>query len=151
MNVIGAITAGLGGTVVISMVMAMAPKMGMPKMDIVGMLGTMFNKDGNVILGWVVHLMMGTIFALIYAALWSFGIGSATLIWGLVFGAGHWLVAGMMMGVMPMMHAGIKSGTVDAPGVFTMNNGGIMAFMGGMVGHMIFGMVVALTYSAFLT
>ncbi|HEC62434.1 MAG TPA: hypothetical protein ENI27_09335 [bacterium] len=69
----------------------------------------------------------------------------------MIFGAGHWLVAGMMMGVMPMMHAGIKSGTVDAPGVFTINNGGIMAFMGGMLGHMIYGIVVTLTYGAFLT
>lgn len=34
MNVFGAIVAGLVGTVAISMVMAMAPKMGMPKMDI---------------------------------------------------------------------------------------------------------------------
>jgi len=28
------------------------------------------------------------------------------------------------------------------------NNGGLMAFMGGLVGHMIFGLIVALVYAA---
>src|SRR3990172_2249226 len=55
MNIIGAIVAGLAGTVVISMIMAMAPKMGMPKMAIWEMLGSMFSKDGNNTLGWIIH------------------------------------------------------------------------------------------------
>ncbi len=42
MNILGVVVAGLVGTVAISMVMAVAPKMGMPKMDIVDMLSTMF-------------------------------------------------------------------------------------------------------------
>ena len=112
MNIIGAIVAGVVGTVVISMIMAMAPRMGMPKMAIWEMLGTMFNKDGNNALGWVIHFMMGVIFAIIYAALWAAGIGSATLASGVIFGVVHFLVAGLMMGGMPMMHAGIKAGTV---------------------------------------
>ena len=61
-----------------------------------------------IALGWVIHFMMGIIFAIIYAALWSSGIGSATVISGLIFGIVHWLVVGLMMGGMPMMHAGIK-------------------------------------------
>ena len=73
MNVLGAIIAGLVGTVAISMVMAMAPKMGMPKMDIVDMLSTMFGKP-NRMLGWMMHFMMGIIFALIYAFIWSAGL-----------------------------------------------------------------------------
>ncbi|MCL4267744.1 MAG: hypothetical protein KJ069_31550 [Anaerolineae bacterium] len=43
MSILGAIIAGVVGTIVITMVMAMAPKMGMPKMDIVGMLGSLFS------------------------------------------------------------------------------------------------------------
>ncbi|MEA3440096.1 MAG: hypothetical protein U9R58_07420 [Chloroflexota bacterium] len=150
MNVIGAIIAGLAGTLVMSMVMAIAPRMGMPKMDIVGMLGTMFNKEGNQMLGWIMHLMMGIVFALIYAALWTTGIGAPTALWGLIFGAVHWLVSGLMMGAVPMMHAGIKAGIVEAPGVYMWNTGGIMSFMGGLIGHMLFGLIVALVYSAFV-
>ncbi len=131
MNIIGAIVAGLGGTIIISMVMMMAPKMGMPKMAIWEMLGTMFSPDGNVALGWMMHLMMGIILGIIYTALWAASLGSVSVVNGLVFGIVHWLAVGLMMGGMPMMHAGIKAGTVSAPGVFMLKNGGMMGFMGG--------------------
>lgn len=150
MNILGAIVAGIAGTLVMTMVMVMAPKMGMPKMDIVGMLGSMFSSEGNRSLGMVMHLMMGVVFAVIYALLWNAGIGTVNLVWGAVFGAGHWLIAGVMMGGMAMMHAGVKAGTVEAPGVFMVNTGGMMAFMGGLIGHVIFGLVVALVYGLFI-
>ncbi len=149
MNIIGAIVAGVVGTIVMSMIMVMAPMMGMPKMAIWEMLGSMFSKDGNNLLGWVMHLMNGVIFAIIYAALWSFGIGSATWVNGLVFGAVHWLIAGLMMGGVPMMHAGVKAGTVKAPGLYMTANGGMMAFAGGLIGHAVYGLVVALVYGVF--
>ncbi len=150
MNIVGAIVAGLVGTIIISMVMIMAPKMGMPKMAIWEMLGSMFSPDGNVALGWVIHLMMGIIFGIVYAALWAIGIGSATVISGAIFGIVHWLIVGVMMSAIPMLHAGIKAGSVSAPGVFMLNNGGMMAFMGGLMGHVIFGVVVALVYGLFI-
>jgi len=149
MNFIGAIIAGLAGTVVMTTVMAMAPRMGMPKMDIVGMLGSMFNPAGNRSLGLVMHLMMGVVFAIIYALLWNAGVGAVNWLWGVIFGAVHWLVTGMMMAGIPMMHAGIKAGKVEAPGAFMMKEGGIMAFMGGLIGHMVFGLVVVLVFGLF--
>lgn len=147
MNILIAVVAGLVGTIVFTAVLMMAPKMGMPEMDIVGLLGSMFGKEIQI-LGWMMHLMMGVIFALVYAFLWSRGFGAPTWVFGLIFGAVHWLIVGMVMGMIPMMHASIKSGTVKAPGLWMTNNGGIMAFMGGLVGHMIFGLVVALVYAA---
>ena len=106
------------------MVLVMAPRMGMPKMDIVGMLSTMFGKENHP-LGWMMHLMMGVVFALIYAFLWSRGILGPTLFGGLVFGAVHWLVVGMIMGMIPMVHAGIRRGDVKAPGLWMTADGGI--------------------------
>ena len=150
MNIIGAVVASLAGTIILSMVMIMGPKMGMPKMAIWEMLGAMFSPDGNVALGWVMHLMMGAIFGIIYAALWAAGIGSVSVVSGLIFGVVHWLVVGIMMGGTPMIHAGIKAGTVSAPGVFMLKNGGMMSFMGGLMGHIIFGVVVALIYGLFV-
>lgn len=150
MNIIGAIVAGIVGTIVITIIMAMAPKMGMPDMDMVGTLGSMFDKNGNRTVGLVIHLMMGAIFAIIYAALWNAGLGSVSILWGILFGIGHWLVVGLVMAGMPMMHAGIKAGAVDAPGVYMINNGGIMAFIGGLMGHVIYGLVVALIYGLFV-
>jgi uncharacterized membrane protein YagU involved in acid resistance len=150
MNIIGAIVAGLVGALIFSLVMMMAPQMGMPKMAIWETLGAMFSPDGNVSLGWVMHLMMGLIFGIIYAALWTAGLGSVTVVGGLIFGIVHWLVVGLMMGGMPMMHAGIKAGTVSTPGVYMLNNGGMKSFMGGLIGHIIFGVVVALVYGLFV-
>jgi len=148
MNVIGAVVAGLVGTAVFSMILAMAPRMGMPRMDIVGLLSTMFGKE-NRPLGWMMHLMMGVIFALIYALLWSRGILAPTWLGGLVFGALHWLIVGMIMGMIPMMHMGIRSGRVMAPGLWMTKGGGMLAFVGGLMGHMVFGVVTALVYSLF--
>jgi len=148
MNILNAVIAGIVGTVVFTAVLMMAPKMRMPKMDIVDLLGSMFNAKSNPVLGWMMHLMMGVVFALIYAFLWSLGFGTATWVYGLIFGAIHWLLVGMVMGMIPMMHVGIKTGAVKAPGLWMTNNGGMMAFMGGLVGHAIFGAVVALVYAA---
>lgn len=41
------------------MILMMAPKMGMPKMDIVSPLGSMFGKP-NQMLGWMMHLLMAS-------------------------------------------------------------------------------------------
>jgi len=151
MNIVGAIVAGLVGTAVMTMMMNMAPKMGMPKMDVVGMMSTMFDKNGNKMMGLGMHFMMGVVFAIIYALLWNAGIGGGSttgglILTGAIFGAVHWLIAGLMMGGMNMMHAGVKAGTVEAPGLYMMNNGGMMSFMGGLMGHVVFGIVVALVY-----
>ena len=64
-----------------------APMMRMQKTDIVGMLGSMFtaNKRAATVLGLMPHFMAGVEFALLYALLWSMGIGSAMWLWGLVF------------------------------------------------------------------
>ena len=147
LNIIGAIVAGLVGTVVMTMVMVMAPKMGMPKMDIVGLLGSMFKKEGVRPIGMAIHFMMGIVFAVIYAFVWSKGIGRASVGYGALFGTIHWLIVGLIMGMIPILHAGIKAGTVKAPGIYMTNNGGPKGFMGGLVGHIVYGITVALIYS----
>jgi hypothetical protein len=148
MDVLAAVIAGLVGTAVISMVMWLGPRMGMPRMAIWELLGSMFTKDGNTALGWIAHFMMGTIFAIIYAALWGAGVGSANAGSGALFGLVHWLAVGLAMGMVPAMHAGMRAGTVQAPGLYMLNAGGLMSFMGGLLGHVIYGVVVALVYGA---
>ena len=152
MDILGAVVAGIVATIVFSMILELGPKMGMPKMDIVGLLGSMFGAPGNRMLGWVIHFMMGVIFAIIYALLWDSGIGGdgSIVVSGALFGAVHWLLVGLIMGMVPMMHAGIKSGDVTAPGIYMTKNGGMMAFVGGLIGHVVFGLVVALVYNSYL-
>jgi hypothetical protein len=145
LNIINAIIGGLIATVAMTILMVVAPMMGMPKMDMPGLLGSMFGAPGNRMMGLVMHLMMGTIFGIVYAVLFSIVGGS--VVFGVVFGVVHWLITGTMMGMMPMMHAGIKSGDVQAPGMFMSNVGGMIAFMGGLMGHVVFGLAFAIVYT----
>ncbi len=138
------IIAGLAGALAMTVVMKMAPMMGMPKMDIVGLLSSMFGKP-NKMMGWMMHLVMGIVFAYIYVTVGApEAIGTA-----LLYGAVHWLVVGMIMAMVPMMHAGIKSGAVPAPGPYMTKNGGMMAFVGGLIGHLVFAVVVWLVLPLF--
>jgi uncharacterized membrane protein YagU involved in acid resistance len=139
MDFISAIIAGLVGTLVMTILMYLAPLMGMPKMDIIGMLGTMFstNRGTARIIGIIVHFMMGAVFGIIYAFLWSLGIGSPTWVWGLIFGFVHAILFMIAMPVMMNMH--------PCPPEMERNT---LSVVGQLMGHMAFGLVVALTYAA---
>ncbi|MFQ5342599.1 MAG: hypothetical protein ACE5F6_13735 [Anaerolineae bacterium] len=82
--------------------------------------------------------MLGAVFALIYAFAWSQGIGRATWLWGLIFGVVHAVVAIVMMPMMMRMHP--RPPKIAA---------GPMTMAGQLIGHMLFGLVVALVYAAF--
>lgn len=140
MNVIGAIIAGVVGTAVMTILMYVAPMMGMPKMDIIGMLGSMVTTDKRQAtgLGLAMHMMMGILFALVYALLWSAGVGGATALWGIVFGAIHTIAVLIVMPMMMRVHP--RPPEMDS---------GPMTMMGQLVGHMVFGLVVALVYATF--
>jgi hypothetical protein len=123
MNILSAIISGIVGTIGISIVMAVAPMMGMSKMDIVGLLSTLFGKP-NRVLGWMMHMMMGVVFALIYAFLWSLGIGSPNWLFGLIFGAVHWLIVdgfpGRIIGAYGLWFGGcpdLQSNLINIPSI----------------------------------
>ena len=140
MNIVGSIIAGLVATAVMTLLMYTAPRMGMPKMDIIGMLGSMFSSDKGTarIIGLVVHFMMGVVFAIVYTYLWSAGLGSASLLWGLIFGLAHGIVAIVTMPMMVRMHP-------RPPAM----EGGPKTMIGQLMGHAVFGLAVAITYAAF--
>jgi uncharacterized membrane protein YagU involved in acid resistance len=141
MNYAAVIIAGLAGTVAMTILMYLAPLMGMPKLDIISMLGTMFtsNKTVATIIGVMAHLMMGVVFAFIYVLLWSFGIGSPTWLWGLIFGAVHGLMVYLIMPMINRMH----------PRPVEMEGGTKLA-VGMLMVHMLYGLVVALVYASYV-
>lgn len=136
--------AGFTATVGMTVLMYVAPMMGMPKMDIAAMLGTMFlTSPGPAFwLGMMIHLMMGTVlFPAIYRFLLQPASGSGTGR-GVLFGLLLWAAANLM--VMPMMgsiHPLVKSGMMSAPG-FLMLNLGIMAPVGSLIGHLLYGVLL---------
>jgi len=126
-----AAVAGIFGTLVMTVVgLWIAPLMGLPPMNPADMLaGAM---GGSIGLGWMAHLMIGVVLAFIYAAVAGF-LPGAPGVRGALFAIAPFLVAQIMM--MPMMGMPIFSGSVA------------MA-MGSLVGHLIYGAVVGVTYGA---
>ena len=120
---------GFAATLAITTMMYLiAPMMGL-SMDIAAMLGSMLG--GYWWAGLIMHLMLGAVvFPLVYAfVLYHFLPGNPTLK-GITFGVALWLMAQLV--VMPMMGAGF----------FSSNAGGMMAAIGSLMGHLLFGAVL---------
>lgn len=143
----GVIIAGLAATAAITILMYAGPMMGMPKMDIGQMLGSMVHSQGGLALtmGLMVHFGMGIVFAIIYALVWQ-GLDLAPSWWtGLVFGAVHFVVATAGMSMMPVIHKEVRLQRLSSPLA-----AGPKGIMGMLVGHLVFGLVVALVYRPFV-
>lgn len=144
----GIIVAGLVGTAIITMLMYyVGPVMGMPRMDIAQLLGSMVLPQGSsaLALGMMVHFVMGVVFVVVYAAVWN-ATGIDVTWWsGLILGAVHTAVAFAGMGMIMPMHREVKVGSLASPLA-----GGAKGMMGMLMGHLVFGLVVALVYGAFL-
>jgi uncharacterized membrane protein YagU involved in acid resistance len=121
--------AGLAATTVMTMLMLMAPAMGMPPMNIGAMLGSVMG--GNVVLGWIAHFMIGIVLALAYAAIAATALPGPPAVRGAVFSLIPWLMAQLV--VMPMMGMGLFSGSMIAAG-------------GSLMGHIAYGIVLGLVY-----
>ncbi len=115
--------------------------------------------------GIMIHyIVMGTVvFGIAYAALFA-GLGSATALTGALIGAVHGIVFGAMaMPMMPAIHPRMTSSVstvrqpavdvtggavvLSAPGFFG-SRWGAMTPIGLVVGHIVYGVVTALAYSA---
>ncbi len=145
-----AVVAGLVATAVMTALMYMGKAMGM-RMDMPRMLGLMFTGPDSTgvvyALGLIAHFMMGVLFAIIYAALFSLLGIEASWLWGAVFGAVHGVMAGMAFRMMPAMHPRMGPGEVlAAPGPFGANYGSMIP-VGVMMLHIIFGAVVGWLYA----
>lgn len=104
MNLPGLLLWGFAATVILTTIMSASQALGYSRMSIPFLLGTMFtaNRDRAALVGFMVHLMNGWLFALIYAAAFE-SLGRGT--WWL--GAGIGLVHGLFVLVvaMPMLPA----------------------------------------------
>ena len=79
---------------------------------------------------------MGILFAMIYASLWSLGIGSPTWWWGLIFGLVHGMLVIVSLYVVLRRYPQLSE---------ILNGLPVMAAI--LLNHMVFGLVVALVYS----
>ena len=129
-NVGKAILGGLVGTAVMTMMMYfVAPMMTGQKMDIAAMLGSMMGNSW--MLGMMAHFMNGVlIFPLIYVFILFKLLPGQPWLKGLLWGVVLWLLAQVV--VMPMMGGGF----------FSAQMGGMMAVMGSLMGHAVYGVLL---------
>ncbi len=154
MNYGRAFLAGVIGGAVMSLLMFMGRMMGMTTMNLEMAIGSMITQtvgSTSWILGFVMHLMISGLIALIYA----FGFENVTHKAGWLTGAGfgliHLIIAGLVMGMMgsihPLMVASqpVPEGRLLAPGFFAMNFG-MMTTVAFIMLHIIYGAIVGAMY-----
>ncbi len=129
--------AALGGFVgtlaMTAMMYLLAPMMGL-HMDIAAMLGSMLG--GSWTAGLMMHVVNGSvIFPAIYAYALYARLPGSPAIRGTVWGVALWLIA--QTAVMPMMGAGVFSSAM----------GGMMAAMGSLIGHVLYGSLLGVIAS----
>ncbi|HEY6677611.1 MAG TPA: hypothetical protein VI411_01785 [Actinomycetota bacterium] len=141
-------TFGFVATVVLTGIMVAAQLAGLSRMDIPMMLGTIFVESPDLAraIGFLVHLVNGQVFALLYAAAFAL-IGRATWWLGALFGLVHGLAAliviiPLLPGIHPRM-ASVRSGpdlraTLEPPGPLALNYGTQTPVIA-LIAHVVYG------------
>lgn len=125
------VLAGFIGTAVMTLIMLIAPMMGMPKMLPPKMLSGMMGMP--IATGWIMHFMIGISFALFYTFLCVVKDKiSNVYLRGVVFGIIAFVIAQIMMVIMGKIMPMPK---MEEPMMLMM--------LGSFVGHIVFGVVVA--------
>ena len=127
------ILGGIIGTIIMTIVMMVAPMMGMPKMSPPDMLAGMMGMP--VMVGWVMHFMIGIVFAFAYTYLFAPKVKISNLFFkGAVFGFAIFIFAQIMMAIMGAMLPMPK-----------MEGSMMLLMIGSIMGHIIYGMSVSKT------
>ncbi|MHB1846091.1 MAG: hypothetical protein ACYCWW_14795 [Deltaproteobacteria bacterium] len=147
---------GFASTVVLTTLMSGSQGLGLTRMNLPYLLGTMFtpSRDRAKVYGVAIHLVNGWLFSLVYVA--TFQMTQLSTWWfgaaiGLVHGA---FVLAVAMPVMPGMHprmaSAIRGPTVvrqlEPPG-FLGRNYGIGTPVSALAAHVVFGIILGLFYS----
>lgn len=154
-EVAAAAGAGLIGGVamVVPLYMGRAMMPAQMRMDLLLLLGTMVpapvSRAMAYGLGGMMHAGASIAFAFAHVGVFAAAdVDSDFPAWGLLFGAVHWALSGMALGIMPVLHPLVRTGELENPGPFATGMGLITA-MGFLMLHLLFGVVVAVFYDAF--
>jgi hypothetical protein len=128
-----ALIGGIIGTAVMTLVMMIAPMMGMPKMSPPEMLSMMMGFP--IVVGWIMHFMIGIIFAMAYAFFFINLVKKVgnNILKGAIFGMAAFIFAQIMMAIMGMMFP-----------MPPMEGSMMLMMVGSIMGHVIFGITVAM-------
>lgn len=147
---LGAIVWGVVATLAFTMVSIMGRATGMTRMNLLDLLGSMVARPGSVTataVGLGLHLANGVVLAIawVYGTV-LFGLPAnwwTALVWAVVLTA----LALLMMSTIGAAHPAMRRGEQADPGPAA-TNFGAMTPMGSLGGHLVYGAVLGLAYSA---
>lgn len=142
---------GFVGTIVLTTMSSMSQGMGLTRMNVPYLLGTMFtpDRDRAKLYGFAVHLANGWIFSLGYIAIFH-ALGRATWWMGAIIGLLHAMfVLSVGMRLMPGLHPRMASEQhgptaarqLEPPGFFALNYG-VRTPVAVVLSHIVFGMIL---------
>ncbi len=137
MNARRAAVAGLVGTFVMTVLMLLAPRVGLPRIAIGQLLTTALALSSAFLsfgatVGWAIHAAFGIILALIYAGVFATRLPGTPLVRGALYGGLVFIVAQLVF--MPLVGGGVFS-RGDAPMI-----------LGSLIGHLVYGGLVGAVY-----
>jgi len=155
MNLSSILLWGFAATVVLTGLTVAAQSLGLTRVDIPFIIGTMFtpDRDRAKVVGLAVHLINGWIFAIVYALFFE-NIHAATWWYGALFGTvqGMFIVA-VLLPVLPGIHPRMVSDfrgpeptrLLEPPGLFVTNYGRITPLVL-LVVHALYGATIGAFY-----
>jgi hypothetical protein len=152
MSLVGALAGGFVGTVVLTTGLRLAQELGLTRMDIPLLLGTIFSQDRSRanLIGYALHFFNGLIFSLLYAGVF-FAVGQAGWLFGAVLGLVHAAFAGgaLVNVLLPALHPHMGTPWSDArespilePAGFMLRNYGRYTALATTVAHLAYGAIV---------
>ena len=139
MNTARAAAAGLIGTATMTALLLIEPSIGLPNIAMGQILGGSLGlasalPNVGAALGWALHFLMGTVFALVYAAALDRRLPGSPLLRGILFGALLFLLA--QVAFMPFVGGGFFS------------RGDPELILGSLLGHLVYGGTTGWVYGA---
>jgi hypothetical protein len=143
------LVGGIIGSILLASLMFLAPAFGLPSIDVPLLIGGIFttNEVAAFWLGFALFFFVGVfVFApalqLAWIALPGKGVGLiGAIIKGLLWGGALWLLGGLLLPLFAWLN---RMAGVESPGFFAWNSG-IIGVAGFLAGHLVYGVVIALT------
>jgi hypothetical protein len=148
----GALAGGLVGTVVLTSGLRIAQELGLTRMDLPLLLGSLFsdNRSRASVIGYFVHFVNGLLFALVYYGVFR-AVGHAGWGFGAALGVVHAAFSGgaLVTVLLPAVHPRMGTPWTDAeetpvlepPGLLLVNYGRRTALLT-LLGHIVYGAIV---------
>ena len=155
MNIVNILIWGFAATLVLTVVMAASKPLGLTRMDIPFLLGTLFTANRNKApwFGFLSHLVMGWIFAFIYGAAfesarlhtWWFGCAIGFVHAAFVLSVGLQILSSFHPRMAHPYQGPTPTKQLEPPGFFALNYGKGTPIVT-LIAHLIYGVILGAFY-----